>query len=58
MPTLQQKIAQRFVETLAQSEDANPEQIKQLRELLSDPKKLKADNFVKLFSQPAGGDVA
>ena len=33
------------------------ERIEQLRILLSDSKKLKADDLVKLFSQPAGGDL-
>jgi hypothetical protein len=31
--------------------------IEQLKKLLADTKKLKADDFVKVFSAPAGGDV-
>jgi len=44
MATLQQKIAEKFLAKLAESKDA-------------DTKKLKADDFVKVFSAPAGGDV-
>ncbi len=33
------------------------EKIDQLRNLLADSKKLKADEFVKIFSLPAGGDL-
>jgi hypothetical protein len=31
--------------------------IEQLRILLADNKKVKADDFVKIFSQPDGGDI-
>ena len=33
------------------------EKIEQLRSLLADGKKLKAEDFVKIFSLPAGGDL-
>jgi hypothetical protein len=55
MATLQQQIAEKFLAKLAESKDVNAEKIDQLRSLLTDGKKLKADDFVKIFSRPAGG---
>jgi ArsR family metal-binding transcriptional regulator len=57
MATLQQQIAEKFLAKLAESKDVDAEKIDQLRILLADNKKLKADNFLKIFSQPAGGDL-
>ena len=57
MPTLHQKIADKFLAKLAESKDADTEKIEQLRVLLADGKKLKSEDFVKIFSDPAGGDV-
>lgn len=57
MPTLHQKIADKFLAKLAESKDADNEKIEQLRVLLADVKKLKSEDFVKIFSVPAGGDV-
>lgn len=54
---LQHDIAQTFLEKLKESPDVTPEMVDALRELLSAEKKLKADDFVKVFSPPAGGDV-
>ena len=57
MPTLQQQIAEKFLVKLAESKDMDAGRIEQLRVLLSNSKKLKPDDLVKVFSQPAGGDV-
>lgn len=57
MATLQQQIAEKFLAKLAESKDVDAERIDQLRKLLADSKKLKADDLVKLFSLPAGGDL-
>ena len=57
MATLQQKIADKFLVTLAASKDVDSAKIEQVRQLLADNKKPKADDFVKIFSAPVGGDV-
>jgi hypothetical protein len=57
MATLQQQIAEKFLAKLAESKDVDAGKIGQLKKLLADPKKLKADDFVKVFSAPADGDV-
>ena len=57
MATLQQQIAEKFLAKLAESKDVDAEKIDQLRKLLADSKKLKVDEFVKIFSLPAGGDL-
>lgn len=57
MPTLQQQIAEKFLAKLAESKDVDGEKIDLLRSLLTDSKKVKADDFVKVFSLPAGGDL-
>jgi hypothetical protein len=55
--TLQQKIAETFLAKLGESKDMEAERIDQLRILLADSEKLKADDLVKVFSQPAGSDL-
>lgn len=57
MGTLQRQIAEKFLTKLAESEYVDAGKIEQLRRLLTDVKKVKADDFVKIFSLPAGGDV-
>lgn len=57
MATLQQQIAEKFLAKVAESKDVDAGKIEQLKRLLADTKKLKADDFVKVFSAPAGGDV-
>lgn len=57
MATLQQKIAEKFLTKLAQSEDVDDESVAKLRTLLTDGKKPKADDFIKIFSLPPGGDL-
>lgn len=57
MATLQQKIAEKFLAKLAKSKDVDAAKIVELRTLLADNKKPKADDFVRIFSLPAGGDI-
>jgi len=57
MATLQQQIAEKFLAKLTKSKTVDADKIDQLRTLLADSKKLKADEFVKIFSLPAGGDL-
>jgi hypothetical protein len=57
MATLYQQIADKFLAKLAESKDADEERIDQLRVLLADGKKVKSEDFVKIFSAPAGGDL-
>lgn len=55
--TLQQQITEKFLAKLADSKTMDSLRIDQLRILLRDGKKPKVDDFVKVFSLPAGGDV-
>jgi hypothetical protein len=57
MPTLQQKIAEKFLAKLGDSKDVDAAKIDQLRILLVDGKKPKVDDFIRIFSLPAGGDL-
>lgn len=57
MATLQQQIAEKFLAKLAESKGVDAAKIELLRSVLADSKKLKADEFVKIFSLPAGGDL-
>jgi hypothetical protein len=55
--TLHQKIAERFLAKLAESKDLDAEKIDQLRDVLADKKKIKAENLIKIFNLPIGGDI-
>jgi hypothetical protein len=57
LPTIQQTIADKFLAKLAESEEVDARKIKQLRDLLTDDKKPAPDDFVKIFTIPAGGDL-
>jgi DNA-binding GntR family transcriptional regulator len=57
MPTLQQQIVEKFLARLAEAKDIDAAKIARLRALLADGKKVKAEDFVKVFSLPAGGDL-
>ena len=57
MGTLQQQIAAKFLTRLAESKCVDADRIEQLRRLLANNKKLKADDLVRLFSSSAAGDV-
>jgi hypothetical protein len=57
MATLQQKIGEKFLATLAEGKAVDAEKIEQLRELLGDGKKPKAEDFVLIFTTAGNGDV-
>lgn len=57
METLQQKIANKFLTTLIEGKALDGAKVEMLRQLLCQSKKPKSDDFVKIFSDPAGGDV-
>jgi hypothetical protein len=58
MLTIQQKIAEQFLKELGEGEDVTAEQIGRLRALLATGKKIKAEEFAKVFLEPGGEDVA
>ena len=58
MATLQQTIVERFLAKLSDDDQAmDAEKIELLRALLARGKKPKAEDLVKVFTQPAGSDV-
>lgn len=57
MATLQQQIAEKFFAQLADSKEVSAEMIAKLRAALSAEKKAKADDFVKIFTEPDHGDI-
>ena len=57
MPTLQQKIIDKFLTELAETNEATADRVEMLRSLMTDSKKTKAENFVKIFTLPDSGDV-
>lgn len=57
MKTLQQLIAEKFVAQLAEDKVMDAVKIEQLRTLLSQGKKVKADELVKIFALPTGEDI-
>lgn len=58
MTTLQQQIAEKFLAALAKDKNFDAAKLEALRRLLGESKKLKADDFVGIFSTPAGDEVA
>lgn len=57
MSNLQTSIAEKFLQSLSESKEVDAEAIEQIRVLLTDGNKPKADDFVKIFTAPADGDV-
>jgi hypothetical protein len=57
MATLQQQITELFLKSLEDSKRVDAEKIEQLRTLLAEGKKLKADEVVKILSLPSGGEL-
>lgn len=55
--TLHQKIVDTFLAELADSPEIDAALIQQLRRALSNATKPKVDELVRIFSQPAGGDL-
>ena len=57
MPTVQQQITAKFLTKLAESNHVDADKIAQLQLLLANSRKMKVDDFVRVFSLPAGGDL-
>jgi hypothetical protein len=57
MATLQQQIAEKFLKQLAESTEVSAEKTEKLRVALSAAKRPKADDFVKIFTEPDHGDI-
>jgi molybdopterin converting factor small subunit len=57
MTTLQQEIAESFLKELEESKHLDARKVEELRALISDGKKLKADDIIKILAPPAGGDL-
>ena len=57
MPTLQQQIVEKFLASLADSGEWDAKRLSELRDLMSAEKAPKADDFMRVFSMPAGGDL-
>jgi hypothetical protein len=57
MPTLQQQITEKFLRKLAESDEVDAPKIEKLRILLSENKRAKVEDFVKIFAAPAGEDL-
>jgi hypothetical protein len=57
MGTLQEKIADKFIATLREEKALDDNKLEQLEKLLANRKKPKSDDFIKVFTTPAGGDV-
>jgi hypothetical protein len=56
MPTLQQTVVKAFLADLASKKSLDAGKIEALRKLLAENTKVKADDFVKIFTSD-GGDV-
>jgi predicted transcriptional regulator len=56
MPTLQQTVVKAFLANLAEKKSLDAVKIEALRKLLAENPKVKADDFVKIFTAD-GGDV-
>lgn len=57
METLQQRVASKFLASLTEHNALDQNKIDELRQLIGHGKKPKADDFIKIFTTPAGGDV-
>jgi hypothetical protein len=57
MPTLQQLIAEKFLNRLKEGQVLDRQALKQLSDLFGAGKKIKADDLVKVFTSPPGGEV-
>lgn len=57
MANLQKNIVVKFLATLSEGAEVDSEKIEKIRKLLEGGKKPKADDFIRIFSTPTGGDV-
>ena len=58
MPTLQQTVVKTFLADLADKKSLGEGKIEALQKLLAENLKVKADDFVKIFTVDDAGDVA
>lgn len=57
MATLQQQIVEKFLASLAESDGWDTARLSKLRELLAAEKPPRADDFMRVFSMPVGGEI-
>ena len=57
MPTIQQTIVDKFLAKLGEGKEIDARKIEQLRTLFANDKKPRPDDFVKIFTIPAGADL-
>jgi hypothetical protein len=57
MASLQQQIADKFLAALGARDEIDPAKVVELRALLARGKKPKADEFIRVFTAPRGGEV-
>jgi hypothetical protein len=57
MPTLQKTVVKAFLADLASKKSVDEQKIEALRKLFSENRKVKADDFVKIFTDD-GGELA
>jgi hypothetical protein len=57
MSTIYHQIAEAFIARLREVQSVDADKVEQLRVLLGSREKIKSDEFVKIFSTPAGGDL-
>lgn len=57
MATIQQQIADKFVSKLTESGDVDAVKIEKLKMLLSENRRVKAEDFIKIFTLPFAEDV-
>jgi hypothetical protein len=55
--TIQQTIVDKFLAKLGEGKEVDASKIEQLRNLLANDKKPRPDDFVKIFTIPAGADL-
>ncbi len=57
MASLQKAVLKKFIATLQADESFDPAKVEALKMRLTDGMKIKADDLVKIFSLPDGGEV-
>jgi len=57
MPTLQRLIAEKFLARMKEGQLLDEQALKQMSDLFGGGKKIKADDLVKVFTSPPGGEV-
>jgi hypothetical protein len=57
MPTLQQLIAEKFLDRLKEGSELDEQALKHLGDLFGAGNKIKADDLVKVFTSPPGEEV-